>query len=201
MTNRRRMLASAVALSALGLPAFAQRTPFTGEEIIVGSPSAPVTLIEYGSLSCSHCARFHNEVFHAFKAKHVDTGQVRFIFREMLAGDPNFAAFATVVARCAGRDQYFDVVDNVFRQQASIYEGGELRGPMLRIAQEAGLSEKEFTACISDRVAVTAVNERARRWGASGVTSTPTFEVNGKRVTGVQTLAQLEAFIAENSKR
>lgn len=200
MTDRRLVLGVLAALPVLGAgrAAVAQRMPITADEVSLGAANAPMVMIEYGSLACSHCADFHNRTFPAFKAKYVDTGQIRFVFREMLTGDPNFAGVGAIVARCAGQDRYFEVVDDIFREQAAIYAGGELRGPLLRIAQRAGLTQEQFEACIADRSAVDGVNERMRRWLASGVNSTPTFEIDGKRISGFKTLVELDAFIAQS---
>jgi len=154
-------------------------------------------VIEYASASCPHCARFNNEVFPAFKAKYVDTGRVLYVFREMLTPSVEFAAAAFLIARCAGRDKYFGVLDGVFHAQAEIYQTHDLHGPMLKIAQAAGLDDKAVDACLADPKAIAALNGRVQTYVTrDGVHGTPTFLVNGTRLDGEQTLEALDAAVA-----
>src|SRR5439155_2600770 len=97
----------------------------SADDMTMGSPNAKVTMIEYASVSCPHCARFATEVFPAFKAKYIDTGQVRYVAREALTGDPAIAAAGFLTARCAGKDKYFQVVDAIYRAQPEIFATGE----------------------------------------------------------------------------
>ncbi|MDR3512230.1 MAG: thioredoxin domain-containing protein [Caulobacteraceae bacterium] len=197
----RRLFIGAAALGlGLGGPVFAQDAgvaPVGPDDLVLGSPKAPVTVIEYASASCPHCARFNNEVFPAFKAKYIDTGQVYYAFREFLTPPVEFAAAAFLIARCAGKDKYFTVLDGVFQAQAEIYQSGDLHGPMLKIAQAAGLDEKAVDACLADTKAIEALNARMQQYlSRDKVSSTPTFVVNGARLVGEQTLAALDTAIA-----
>jgi protein-disulfide isomerase len=133
-----RRLAIAAALSA-GLlaaqaPAFAQSPAVTAEDMILGKANAPVTVIEYGSASCTHCAAWNNEVFPAFKTKYVDTGKVRYVFREFITAPPQLAAIGFLLARCSGKDKYFATLDNVFRAQEEVYRTGDIKAPLLAVA-------------------------------------------------------------------
>jgi protein-disulfide isomerase len=165
-------------------------------DMTMGSPKARVTVIEYASASCPHCARFNNDVFPAFKAKYIDTGRVFYVFREFLTPPVEVAAAGFLVARCAGQGKYFGVVDAFFHAQSGIYQSGDLKTPLLKIAADAGLDEKAVDACMGDQAAVKALNERVERYvNRDGVQSTPTFLVAGQRLTGEQSLDALDAAI------
>jgi protein-disulfide isomerase len=168
----------------------------------LGSPKAPVTVIEYASASCPHCARFNNEVFPAFKAKYIDTGKVRYAFREFLTQPVELAAATYLIARCAGSDKYFQVLDGVFHAQTEIYQTGEMKGPMLKIAKDAGLDEAAVNACLADQKAIAAMNGRVKTYATRDqITGTPTFVVDGERLVGEQTLDQLDTAIAAAEAR
>ena len=182
-----------IAAAALGLAtACGGKSSTTAAEgdMDLGNPSAPVTLIEYASATCSHCARFDRDVFPSLKARYIDTGKVHYIFREFLTPPVPVAAAAFVLARCAGKDKYFQVVEAVFRAQDEMFATQDSRTPLLRIAKSMGMTEDKFNACLSDSAALDGVQKRMDR----GVTEdkiegTPTFLVNGKQVaTGETTL-------------
>jgi len=171
----------------------------SGDDMSLGKADAKVTVVEYASASCSHCASWNNEVFPAFKAKYIDTGRVRYVFREFLTPPVELASASFLMARCAGKDKYFPVIEAVFHNQAEMYQSGDMRGGLLRIAQSVGMSEKEFTQCISDDEALKALNDRVEKYQREAdITATPTFVVNGKKLeSGAATLVQLDAAIAE----
>ena len=124
---------------------------FTAPQYVMGSPAAKVTVTEYASVACPHCAKFDAQVFPVLKAKYIDTGKVRFALREMLVGDEGMvqvAAAGFMLARCAGRDHYFQVVEAMYRAQPEIFEKGDLKGVLTRIAKDNGLSEPQMEACI-----------------------------------------------------
>jgi protein-disulfide isomerase len=170
-------------------------------DMTMGNANAPVKVVEYASVTCSHCAAFNNEVFPAFKAKYIDTGKVHYTFRELLTAPEQIAAAGFLVARCAGKDKYFGVIDSIFRNQQEIVVGGDPRGSLLRVAQSAGLTEAQFTSCVEDTAALEALNKRVEQAGSAGVSSTPTFFINGKKAKeGAATLAELDALIAEAAR-
>jgi protein-disulfide isomerase len=138
-------------------------------------------------------------VFPAFKAKYVDTGRVRFVVREMTTGEPTVAAAGFIAARCAGKAKYFQVMEEIYRQQASMFEPGAQPSAILAaIAQGAGVSQAQFDACLNDPQALDALNARVQRHvTVDGVNSTPTFIVNGKRFVGEQSLVQLDQAIRQ----
>jgi protein-disulfide isomerase len=169
------------------------------DDMTLGNPDAKVTVVEYASASCSHCARWNEEVWPTFKTKYVDTGRVHYVFKEFLTPPIELASAAFLTARCAGEDKYFSVVDAVFRAQPVMYQTGDYRGELLRIANSAGLSEAEFTQCIRDDEALKALNDRVEKAVKDDkITGTPTFVVNGKKVgDGEMSMEQLDAAIAE----
>ena len=159
----------------------------------LGSPKAKVTVIEYASVACPHCARFNNEVFPAFKAKYIDTGRVFYVFREFLTEPASLAAAAFLTARCAGKGRYFSVLDAFFHAQAEIYASGELKSHLLKIAGDVGMTPAQVDACLSDPKTQQALNDRVETYAKrDGVDSTPTFVVGGQRLVGEQTLAALD---------
>jgi protein-disulfide isomerase len=188
-----------LALMALGVAACGKTGGgVTADDMSMGNPQAKVTVIEYASASCPHCAEFNNEVFPAFKAKYIDSGKIRYVFREYLTPPVEVAASGFLIARCAGKDKYFNVLDAIYRGQQQMYQTGDFRGTLLRIAESAGLSEQQFDACTTDEAALKALGARAdKAVKEDGITGTPTFVVNGKKMDeGAASLAKLDAAIA-----
>ena len=200
-----RRLAVAAVLSmglAAAAPAFAQSPAVGADDMILGRANAPITMIEYGSASCTHCAAWNNEVFPAFKKKYIDTGKVRYVFREFITAPPQLAAAGFLLARCSGKDKYFTTLDNVFHAQAEVYRTGDIKAPLVAVAAKAGMSEQQFVACVSDQKGFDALNARVDRWtDAAKINVTPTFDINGKRYEGGQTLQHLDAAVAAAGKK
>jgi protein-disulfide isomerase len=201
MIRLNRRIATA-ALLCLGLaaagPLSAAQPLVRPDDMTLGSPKAPVTVIEYASASCPHCARFSNEVFPAFKAKYIDTGQVRYVFREYLTDPVEVAAAGFMLARCAGKDKYFKVLGEVFRDQEEMYQSGDLRGVLLKIGEDNGLTEAQYTACLTDDKAKEALFKKVDGYYHNDhIDSTPTFLIGAQKLEGEQSLAQLDAAIAK----
>jgi protein-disulfide isomerase len=168
----------------------------TADDMSLGNSAAKVTVIEYASASCPHCARFNNEVFPAFKAQFIDTGKVHYVFREFLTPPTEVAAAGFLMARCAGKDKYFSVLDAIYRGQEAMYQSGDFRGALLKIAESSGMTEPQFTACISDDAAIKALNDRVDTYvKRDHISGTPTFMVNGKVLDGEQSLTSLATAI------
>lgn len=176
----------------------------TAEDMSLGNPNAKVTVIEYASVACPHCAKWNEEVFPAFKAKYIDTGKINYVAREALTGEPTLANAGAMLARCAGKDKYFQVTDALYHAQKNIFQTGDIRGELLTIAQASGMSEAQFNTCLSDENAAKSAERIEKQMKADKIQGTPTFIVNGKKVGGEEggeaTLAQLDAAIAEASK-
>jgi len=194
MTGLRRLtfVIGAMAL-AVGLGG---ASPVGKDDMTLGDPRAKVTVIEYASLSCPHCAHFNNEIFPAFRKKYIDTGKVRFVYREFLTPPAELAALGALTARCAGPKNYFKVIDVFFRGQAEIYRTSKARDVILRAGKAGGLSEKKINACLADKTAQDALDARVKRWVEEDkIESTPTLVINGKVLEGAHTLQALDAAI------
>ena len=188
--DRRAVLTGgAAAVLASAAPAWAKLA--TGD-ISIGRPNAKVKIVEYASASCPHCARFHNDVFPAIKAKYIDTGKVQLTLREILTEPATIAAAGFLMARCRGPSRYFPTLQVVFKQQREMFKAGG----MVRVGQAAGLSKKQVEACVSDEAGLAAANASTERAGAAGVVMTPTFFLNGQKAyEGVWPLAEMSAAI------
>jgi protein-disulfide isomerase len=152
-----------------------------GDEI-QGQADAPVTIVEYASMTCPHCSHFHETTYPEMKKKYIDTGKVRFIFREFPL-DP-LAAAAAMLARCAGKDKFFPLIDAFFAQQKDWVVQKPLQ-PMFAIAKQAGFTQQSFDECLANQQLLNNLEEqRTRATQKFNVNSTPTFFINGKTVRG-----------------
>jgi protein-disulfide isomerase len=164
-------------------------------DVVLGSDKAPVTIIEYASMTCPHCAHFSETTFPELKKRYIDTGKVRFIFREFPFDKVAAAAF--MLARCAGKeggsDRYMSVVETLFAKQDEWVNDQPVE-PLKNIAKQLGFSEESFNACLTNQQVLNDIeNVRNRAVDKLGVNSTPTFFVNGKKIVGdvpIETLAK-----------
>lgn len=205
--NRRHML---IAFGAALLPmpllvaAMAQPTP---EQLMgpgplpdksFGAADAPVTVIEYASMTCPHCRNFHMNVWPALKEKYVDTGKVRFIMREF-PFDPR-AAGAFMLARCAGEDKWYPTIDLLYRTQETWARTQDATGALKSIMGMTGMDGPKVEACLSDQALLEKVNAVAERGKSFGVDATPTFFVNGEIYKGAYSTeafsARIDALLA-----
>lgn len=160
---------------------------------VMGMDDAPVTIIEYASATCPHCASFHVNTLPTIKEKYIDTGRARLVFREF-AFDPRAEA-GFMLARCTD-DKYFAMIDVLFKQQDSWAHVQNGREALLSIARLAGFSQESFEACLTDQQLlddVRAVKERGHE--EFDVDATPTFFINGKKYAGALTVDQMSAII------
>ena len=167
------------------------------EDIVMGKPDAPVTIVEYASMTCPHCAQFHTAVLPQLKAKYIDNGEVRLILREFPLDGLAVAAF--MLARCAGPDRYYPIVAALFETQGTwAVPGTEGKDKLLLIARQAGFSKEKFDQCLADKKLfnkIVAVRQQANE--KFQVDSTPSFFVNGKRMKGDHQLKDFDAALAE----
>ncbi|MBX9740917.1 MAG: DsbA family protein [Beijerinckiaceae bacterium] len=163
-------------------------------DVWLGVKEAPVTIIEYASMTCSHCAAFHNDTFPAFKKKYIDTGKVRFALREF-PFDP-LATAGFMLARCAGTDKREAMIDLLFTQQKNwAFTDKPLEG-LSNLVKQTGMSQQSFEACLKDKALYDSVNQtRDRAAEKFQVDSTPTFFINGRKQSGAMTMSQLEKAI------
>ena len=188
---------AAFAAVALGsLAGFAQQaadinTPPALGEMSLGPADAKVTVIEYASATCPHCAAFHKETFGALKKEYIDTNKIRFVLREFPHNDAALAAF--MVARCAPKETYFPMLDIFFNTQDAWTKSP--REGLLNIAKQAGFTEEAFNKCLTDEKMAKAILDIRQAAEGFGVTGIPTFFINGERYQGETTIEALRAKI------
>ncbi|AWM87839.1 DsbA family protein [Microvirga sp. 17 mud 1-3] len=206
MITRRQSLqllgtAAVAAFVTTSLPAFAQDASAQDlavqgplGDVALGPEGAKVTIIEYASLTCSHCAHFHNDTWPEFKKRYIDTGKVRFVLREFPL-DP-LATAGFMLARCDGNDKYYPITDLLFEQQKNWAFVDKPLDALRQIMKQAGFSQEKFDACLRDQKLYDAVNAVKNR-GISQfkVDSTPTFFINGQRHPGSMSIDELEQII------
>jgi protein-disulfide isomerase len=164
-------------------------------DIVEGAAGAAATIVEYASMTCSHCAAFHEQVWPALKAKYVDTGKAKFILREFPL-DP-LATAAFMAARCAGPDKRDALIDRLFASQGDWAFRDE---PLERLRRATGLSPTDFLACVKDKTLFDGVNDTRDAAERFGVDSTPTFFVNGRKLDGEAALPAFDAALAASPK-
>lgn len=188
--------ALAVASGMAALPALAQsfdvdefhKAPEIGDKTL-GPADAKVTIVEYASATCPHCATFHTTTFQEVKKEFIDTGKVRFISREFPLDDLALAAF--MIARCVPDDKYFPMLDTIYDTQKT-WAGQNARTELLKMTKLAGLSEADFDKCLKDEAlakGILAIREDGAK--KYGVDATPTLYINGKKMEGER---DIEAF-------
>lgn len=183
--HRRLFLSVAAALlpmpfmtAALAQPAADLMAPGPLPEISFGAADAPVTVVEYASMTCPHCRNFHLSVWPALKTKYVDTGKLRFIMREF-PFDPR-AAGAFMLARCAGEGKWYPTIDLLYRSQETWARGANATDSFKSLMGMTGMDAPAVEACLSDQALLEKVNAVAEQGRALGVEATPTFFVNGE---------------------
>jgi protein-disulfide isomerase len=157
---------------------------------VLGAAEAPVTIVEYASMTCPHCAAFHETTYPELKKRYIDTGKVRFIFREFPL-DP-LAAAGFMLARCAGEGKYYPMIETLFHQQKT-WAVQKPIPPLLAIAKQTGFSQQSFEQCLANQKLLEDIEKVRERAAAKfGVNSTPTFFINGERVAGSLSIDDLE---------
>jgi protein-disulfide isomerase len=186
--DRRLLLVGAGALAIAGCDGANGNAAATADDMVLGQESAPATLIEYASTTCPHCAEFHAAVWPQLKANYIDTGKLRFIFREFPTAPAAIAVAGFQLARCnaATPEQYYARLGVLFEQQRAIFATGSMAGvrdKFMEIGAGAGLSQEQVMQCINDPAGA----ERVRRIGEGAtqfqVTGTPSLILNGEKLT------------------
>ncbi len=211
--SRRRLLAATMgALCLAAAPAFAEKAatgsfpvaelmaPNALPDIAEGKADAPVTIVEYASMTCTHCAAFHQNVYGDLKKNYIDTGKVRFILREFPL-DP-LATAAFMLARELGDDKRDAAINLLFSQQKNWAFIDKPLDGLANVLKQAGMGQERFEAILKDQALYEKVNKvRDRAAEKFGVNSTPTFFVNGEKYTGEVTLADIDKIIAAKSAK
>ena len=154
----------------------------TAADRVLGRADAPVTVIEYASFTCSHCAAWTNDVLPAFKTRYIDTGKVKLVFRDMPTQPAQVAATAAAIARCAAPEKFFDVAHHFMAGQAAAFASGNARDWYMGAIAVSGRTQPQIEACLADPATGQALEHSIEAAVAAGVEGTPTFFVNGKRI-------------------
>ena len=167
------------------------------DENILGSKDAPVTIIEYASMTCGHCASFHANIFPDIKKNYIETGKAKLVFREFPVSVQDLRAIAAfMLARCSDDDKYFPMIDVLFKQQAQWARAENPIPILLNIAKLAGFTQESFNACLKNQEVMNTVlavrNKAADDYGVSG---TPTFFINGKKQVGIASVEEFSKLI------
>ena len=188
LIGRRTLILGASALAAAtGLARADAQTSVTADDMVLGSPHARVTLIEYASAACPHCAHFHETVFPQLKANYIDTGKVFFVFRETLTAPAVVALAGFQVARCNGAnaDQYFARIGEIFADQQQMFATRTMQGVLDTldlVGSHYGLSPDQVMQCIQDPAGQARIQRFDQGSTQFNVTGTPTFILNGQKL-------------------
>ena len=204
MLSRRSLLAAASVLVAAktATPVHAQAVSASDLAVAgslgdkpLGKADAKVTIIEYASLTCGHCARFHKDTLPELKTKYIDTGKVRYILREFPL-DP-LATAGFMAAHCAPEGKYHAIIDLLFQQQADWAFVEKPLGALVGILRQAGFTQESFEACLKRDEIYAGVNDVKNRGSEKmGVTSTPTFFINGQKHGGALSIQEFDKILA-----
>jgi len=168
--------------------------PGSLKDMVEGQADAPVTIIEYASITCSHCAEFYQHTLPQIREKYIRTGKVRFVFREFSYESRGAAGF--MLARCAPEDRYSPMIQVLFEKQAEWAFVPDSKPPLLKIAKLADFTNQSFESCLKNQKLLDSLNASVRRGREEfGITATPTFFVNGKKYEGALSFEQLSAII------
>ncbi|MGB3036189.1 MAG: thioredoxin domain-containing protein [Methyloceanibacter sp.] len=166
-------------------------------ERVLGSPNAPITVIEYASLTCPHCAHFQKEVFPRVKKELIDTGKIRFIVREFPIG--HTSGTAAIINRCAPEDKYFPLF-NAFLLRPRAWVSQEVRPDAIySVAKSSGMSRETFDKCLTNQTIIDGLTEVKQRGRKFGVVGTPTFFANGRKAQGTITFEEFKALLGPQS--
>lgn len=193
-TTRRR--AGLLGLTALCAGLARPRTALSAElgELVLGDPNAPVTVVEYASLSCDHCGAFHRETLPALKERYIDTGKIKLVFRDFPLEEN--ALTAATLAHCAGPERQGRFVDVFFKQQQSWAGARDPQAAIRQLAKLGGMSDQQIEACLADKAAQEAVlQSRLDGQQKHGVRSTPSFVIGGKTYAGTRTVDEFAQLI------
>lgn len=186
--SRRRLLvtggvATGLAMSGLMVPGIARAADYSKGDMVLGDPDAPVEVIEYASMTCPHCRRFHEEIYPKLKKEFVDTGKVRFVFREFPLD--RYALQASMLARCGGKQKFFGFIDLLFQQQPNWTSASDPTAALRQIGVLGGVSSEAFDACMADESLVDMIlATRLDGHQRMKVSGTPSVYVNGEKFGG-----------------
>ena len=172
----------------------------TKDDRILGNPEAPITIVEYASMTCPHCAHFQDDVLPEIRKKWIDTGKAKLVLRDFPLDEP--ALRAAMIARCAPPDRYYAFADTFFAAQEKWVKASDYREALARLAKLGGLGKDEFDSCLKDTALENRIVE-ARLVASKelDVNSTPTFFVNGSKFTGAPTVEEFDKLLSSLSAK
>ncbi len=194
MLRRSFLVAAAAAVAAPGV-AFGQEISLEKAlaERVIGKADAPITITEYASLTCPHCARFHKETLPKIKAAYIDTGKAKLVFRDFPFD--GLALRAAALARCAPQERYFAVLDTLFQQQETWSRAKDPLAAIGNIGKLAGMSQATVDACFKDTKLMDSIVQIRLDGEKQGVDSTPTFLIGGKKISGAQPFEEFDKLL------
>jgi protein-disulfide isomerase len=167
----------------------------TKDDRILGNPDAPITILEYASLTCPHCAHFANDILPEIKKEWIDTGKAKLVLRDFPLDEP--ALRAAMIARCAPPDRYYAFAETFFAAQEKWVRTTDYREALARLAKLGGMGKEEFDTCLKNtELENKIVAERLRATQELEVNSTPTFFVNGSKLAGAPTAEEFEKLLS-----
>lgn len=199
----KRFVSLAAALStALMIATGAGAAPLSTEEAlserVMGNADAPITIIEYASLTCPHCASFHKEILPKLKSEWIDTGKAKLIYRDFPTSPVGPSLAASMIARCVAKDRYFTFLDAFYRAQKTWVNNPNPTAALGQMARLGGMSEADFDQCLKNEALLTGIRQRAQQGNTEfGVQSTPSLVINGRLYPGNRSYDDL-ADILEN---
>lgn len=194
-------------LLAIASPAFAADTVVMNPlDRVLGKDDAPVTVIEYASLTCPHCAHFHENVFPYLKKDWIDTGKIRFIYRDLPTSPVNLAIAGAMITQCAPKEHYFPLLGLLFRSQERWESASSPLDELKKIVGLAGLTPGDVDTCLARRDLGQAIQEHASEGGQMyGIESTPSLVIGGKVYSGAQSYDDINTVLkqiwAEKAKK
>lgn len=162
-------------------------------EIVIGKPDAPVTIVEYGSLSCPHCAKFMKDVYPDLKREYLDTGKVRLVFREFPIGKTS--GLATIAMRCAKPERQYELIGKYMARQDQWVSQEVRPDPVFAVAKQVGMTRAEFDACRENQSIIEALKAIKERGRTLGIIGTPNFFVMEKRIKGTLTMVDIRGLV------
>jgi len=161
---------------------------------VLGAEDAPVTIVEYASMTCGHCARFDEVTFPELKSRYIETGKVRYIFREYPLNQPAYAL--SMLARCMPADKYFDGIEIMFEQFRSGALSGTFLPALTKLSKQIGFTQESFEQCLTNQKLLDALEaEKTRATNEFGVDATPTFFINGEKHSGALSIEEMGKII------
>lgn len=181
--NLRTALTAIAALALLAACSKPAPKPVGEGDMDLGNPNAKVEIVEYASITCPHCAEFNKDVMPQLMAKYITPGKVHYVYREFLTPPNDVSTAGILLARCAGKANYFKVIDDIWAAQDQMFADGTGANalPVLRqIGAKYGVTGKAFDQCVTDPKGILRIQDNVDKYMKAGINSTPTFVINGQ---------------------